>query len=55
VKLLREVMQSHADPTDPNYNQCDTSPCQWCEDAKKLIGPNAEHHARPEAKRKDVA
>jgi len=40
LELLKDVMQIHADPKDPNYNGCDTDPCQWCEDALKLIGPN---------------
>ena len=39
-RLLEEVMQSHADQTDPGYNGCDTEPCQWCTDARSLIGLN---------------
>jgi hypothetical protein len=32
--LVEEVMQSHADPDGPNYNECDQGRmCQWCVDA----------------------
>ena len=45
--LLREVMQQHADPDAPEYNQCDTEPCNWCERAAKLIRPNEQAEAQP--------
>ena len=45
--LLREIMQMHADPDAPEYNECDTSPCNWCERAAKLIGPNAAGQLPP--------
>lgn len=36
-KLIKEVMESHADPESNEYNRCDTDPCQWCRDAKELV------------------
>ena len=29
-RLLSDVMRAHADPESPDYNECETSPCQWC-------------------------
>jgi hypothetical protein len=37
-RLLREVMQWHSDPDSSDYNLCDKSPCQWCEDAAAALG-----------------
>lgn len=34
--LIKEVMQWHADPNSSEYNECDTAPCFWCEQAKEL-------------------
>ncbi len=37
--LLKEVMWWHSDPTlGSSYNGCDTDPCMWCENAKRLLG-----------------
>ena len=36
--LLKEVMWWHSDPTLAEYNGCDTDPCLWCENAKRLLG-----------------
>lgn len=48
--LLREVMRQHADPDAPEYNECDTAPCNWCERAVRIIGPNDQaHRSAPEA------
>ena len=30
ISLLREVLNSHYYKDDPNYNECDKDPCQWC-------------------------
>ena len=35
--LLAEVAMIHADPENPDYNECDVSPCAWCESAKAHI------------------
>jgi len=37
-QLLGEIMSEHSDPDDPNYNECDLDPCQWCIEAQALIG-----------------
>lgn len=37
-RLLREVMETHADPVSSDYNECDKSRCQWCEDAAFALG-----------------
>jgi hypothetical protein len=37
ARLLREVMATHADAESPDYNGCDDDPCEWCEDAAKLL------------------
>jgi sulfite reductase beta subunit-like hemoprotein len=39
-RLVGEVMGWHADPDSPDYNACDTSPCDWCRRAY-------DHGARP--------
>ena len=31
--LLSEIIDSHSDPDNPDYNQCDVDPCAWCESA----------------------
>lgn len=36
-RLLREVMSWHADPKSPDYNECDTAPCRWCEQAAAAL------------------
>lgn len=38
--LIAEVVQQHADQDSPEYNECDTSRCMWCENAAKLMPPN---------------
>jgi len=35
--LLKEVMRQHADPEAPEYNECDTAQCNWCERAAKVL------------------
>ena len=35
--LLAEVVMIHADPANPDYNECDVSPCAWCESARVYI------------------
>ena len=37
AKLLKDVMQLHSDPNGAQYNECDTDPCAWCEEAKRLM------------------
>jgi hypothetical protein len=34
--LMQEIVEAHADKTDPNYNQCDEDKCAWCVDALAL-------------------
>ena len=38
--LLREVMVLHRSADSPEYNECDKSPCMWCEIAAKIMTPN---------------
>lgn len=37
IALLKEVMRQHADPEAPEYNECDTAQCNWCERAAKVL------------------
>ena len=37
AELLKDVMQLHSDPNGAQYNECDTAPCSWCEEAKRLM------------------
>lgn len=39
ISLLNEVISSHRDPEDFDYNECDKpgEECVWCADAKKAI------------------
>jgi hypothetical protein len=41
--LLSEIIDSHADPDNPDYNQCDIDPCAWCESAKAHIAAMDEN------------
>lgn len=43
VKLLGEVVGSHADPKSFDYNDCDKpgDECQWCFEAKQIIQNHA--------------
>ena len=35
--LLQETVDSHSDPESPEYNECDTAICLWCEGARKVL------------------
>jgi len=35
--LLEEVVDEHKDPLNEGYNECDTSPCAWCNDVKGTL------------------
>ena len=36
--LVREVMDWHSDPDNGgSYNECETAPCKWCENAAAAI------------------
>ena len=37
IELLEDVMGLHSDKESCDYNECDTDPCAWCDDAKKVI------------------
>ena len=37
VKLLREVVNSHADPDTAEYTKCDNDPCFWCKQAYSIL------------------
>jgi len=37
IMLLMDIMRTHKELNNPNYNQCDKFPCQWCVDAQKII------------------
>ncbi len=32
---MKEVHQGHCDKESPDHNDCDTAPCQWCDDFLK--------------------
>lgn len=36
-ELISEVMLWHSDPESADYNECDKTPCMWCENARKLL------------------
>jgi len=36
-ELLQEVAMGHATPSDAEYNQCDSAPCNWCAAAVGII------------------
>jgi hypothetical protein len=50
-ELLCEVMRAHADPDNPEYNECDIEPCEWCTRAGELIlylpTPKNQHRGQP--------
>lgn len=33
-KLIQEIVINHADKNSPDYNECDTSKCDWCEESQ---------------------
>ena len=37
IELLQDVMASHRDPQDNDYNECETGACFWCEVAETTI------------------
>lgn len=49
VALVREVMFWHRDKESVDYNECETLPCRWCEEAQKAIDalPNIPAETRP--------
>ena len=36
-ELLQEIIDTHADPDNPEYNGCDVDPCMWCVSAKSHL------------------
>ncbi len=36
-ELLTDVTSAHCDPESPDHNYCEVNPCQWCEDARKVL------------------
>ena len=40
--LLQDIMDIHRDPSDGQYNECDTDPCAWCVEAKELLQQKGE-------------
>lgn len=44
AELLKDVMQLHSTPNGAQYNECDTDPCAWCKEAKRLM-----FHGHPDA------
>jgi hypothetical protein len=47
--LLQEVIDEHKDPTNPAYNECDKSPCAWCQNAQNAILDAAKEAADAQA------
>ena len=37
IPLVEEVMANHRDPQSGEYNECEKSPCMWCDLAQKAI------------------
>jgi len=37
IPLVKEVMSNHRDPQSGEYNECEKSPCMWCDLAQKAI------------------
>ena len=37
IPLVSEVMANHRDPQSGEYNECESSPCMWCDIAQKAI------------------
>jgi len=35
--LLRDTVDSHADPHDSDYNECESIPCNWCKTALEVL------------------
>ena len=36
--LLRGTVDSHSDPHDSDYNECESIPCNWCKIALEVLG-----------------
>ena len=43
-QLLRDVMQSHRDKDSCDYNECEKSPCYWCDCAEKALANLDDWH-----------
>ena len=37
IPLVSEVMANHRDPQSGEYNECESSPCMWCDLTQKAI------------------
>ena len=37
IPLVKEVMSNHRDPQSGEYNECESSPCMWCDLAQKVV------------------
>ena len=37
IPLVEEVRANHRDPQSGEYNECEKSPCMWCDLAQKAI------------------
>ena len=46
--LLSEIIDSHSDPDNPDYNQCDIDQCAWCESANAHIAAMDDPRPLPE-------
>jgi hypothetical protein len=42
--LLTDILAAHADPNNPDYNECETedTQCQWCQSAAALYPPQTK-------------
>lgn len=38
ASLLWDVLGAHSTPDSCDYQECDVDPCQWCVDARRIIG-----------------
>lgn len=36
-ELFQEIIDGHANPDYPSYNDCNIHPCMWCVQAQKMI------------------
>lgn len=47
-ELLSEIIYNHADPDNPDYNECDIDLCGWCWSAKAHIAAMDDPRPLPE-------
>ena len=46
IPLVKEVMSNHRDPQSGEYNECESSPCMWCDLAQKVVDAAREEEGK---------